>query len=372
MSDQNNVCNNTAYINSIDQKRRFQLFNVPPVRYDNLANNPYTQINPLTNQLFTKYDLDMRRKVEILKYSANNSNTQTNNFTKAEIYAQAISGKYQQRTYSQTFIQDNSYNNGANINICPPGTVIKTPSTACNVPGPVTYFYEDDTVPLYKYNTNIDSNYGILQQALPASGFLWDYTRLSNVKLPYESNTYSIITSIFIQYTDIPSTKFSIQTPIALNISGSLRTGVNTYVDTQAIRINIISVSVSVKYSSSNVSLISQPTYIFEHGLSGTPINTSVNILSGGDFSVSCYLGVLNINNIPLLTQKGYIYDIQTFVNYQILYPSNLYPDNCTTPVLSTYFNIPANFSFYNTRCTTSGSTPVPAVLPAFSVNTTI
>ena len=371
MSDPNNVCNNTAYLNSIDQKRRFQLFNVPPIRYDNLANNPYTQINPATNQPFTKFDLDMRRKVEILKYSANNSSSQTNKFTKTEIYTQAISGKYQQRTYSQVFIQDNSFNNGANINICPPGTVLKTPSTASNVPGPVIYFYEDDAVPLYKYNTNKDSDYGFLQQALPISGFLWDYTKLSNVTLLYEPNTYSTITSIFIQYSDIQSNTFSIQTPIALNISGSLRTGVSTYSDASAIRININSVSINVKYSSSNVTLENEPTVVFEHGLTGTPINIDVDITNPDrSFTASCYLGVLDINNILLPTQKGFIYDIQVFINYQLLYPSEQYPDKCSTPIITTYFNIPSSFNFYNINSTISGSTPIPIPFPIFYVNT--
>jgi hypothetical protein len=371
MSNQNNVCNSTAYLNSIDQRRRFQLYNVPPVRYNNLANNPY-DINPATNKpFFTKYDLDMRRKVEILKYNANNSNTQTNSFTKAEIYAQAVSGKYQQRTYSRSFIQDNSFNDGLNVNTCPPGTVIKTPSTSCDVPGPVVYFYEDDTVPLYKYNTNIDSNYGFLQQDLQLTGLLWDYTRLSNIELPYASDTYSTITSIFIKYSDIPSDKFSIETPIALHITGSLLSSISSYTDTNALRINIKSVSILVKYSYSNVSLVNEPNYMFEHGSNGIPIDIGVNITNSPlFFEATCYLGILKINNIPLFTQKGYIYDIQTMVDYQILYPSNQYPDKCSTPILTTYLNIPSNFNFYNTpNCTITGASSVPPQIPAIFVS---
>ena len=106
MGDQS-ICNDINYKNMILQKQRFQLMNIPPVRYDNLANNPYNLIYPGTSKKFTKMELDMRRKVEVLKYNANNSSTQTNRFTKAEIYAQAVSGKYQQRTYSNSFIKDN-------------------------------------------------------------------------------------------------------------------------------------------------------------------------------------------------------------------------------------------------------------------------
>ena len=35
-----NACNSEAYTNLVEQRRRAQLLNVPPARYDNLANNP--------------------------------------------------------------------------------------------------------------------------------------------------------------------------------------------------------------------------------------------------------------------------------------------------------------------------------------------
>jgi hypothetical protein len=65
------VCSNTAYLNSINQKTRFQIFNIPANRYNNLANNPYQTLNPNTGQNYTKYEVDMRRKAEILKYNSN-------------------------------------------------------------------------------------------------------------------------------------------------------------------------------------------------------------------------------------------------------------------------------------------------------------
>jgi hypothetical protein len=76
-TNMNNVCNDTAYLNSINQKSRFQLLNIPPVRYDNLSKNPYVIVNPSTGKYYTKDELDMRRKAEILKYSSNLMSTET-------------------------------------------------------------------------------------------------------------------------------------------------------------------------------------------------------------------------------------------------------------------------------------------------------
>ena len=89
----NNICTNPAYINSLDQKKRFQLFNIPPVRYNNLTVNPYLSINPSTGVPFTKFDLDMRRKVEILKYASTRMSTQTNSLTKAQKFTQYFEKK---------------------------------------------------------------------------------------------------------------------------------------------------------------------------------------------------------------------------------------------------------------------------------------
>jgi hypothetical protein len=193
-----NICDDEGYQNMILQKKRFQLMNIPPSRYDNLANNPYNLTYPGTLKKFTKLDLDMRRKVEILKYSANNSSTQTNRFTKAEIYAQAISGKYQQRTYSNVYIRENTQNN--KLNPCP---TVKTPTSSCGVPGPIIYLYEDNNVPLYNYNTNIDGNYGILSQGVNPYGKTWDYTKDTDKTATNKENPFTaIITSLFIYYND--------------------------------------------------------------------------------------------------------------------------------------------------------------------------
>ena len=67
-------------------RKKGLLFNVPPVRFTPIS--PY-ELNPS----LTQYQLDMRRKVEILKYTKNT----VGSMTKKQVFAQAIKGATQRR-----------------------------------------------------------------------------------------------------------------------------------------------------------------------------------------------------------------------------------------------------------------------------------
>ena len=341
MSD--SICNDPAYKNMILQKQRFQLMNIPPIRYNNLANNPYDRNYPGTSTKFTKFDLDMRRKVEILKYYANNSSTQTNRFTKAEIYAQAVSGKYQQRTYPNSYINDNSLNN--QLIPCPS---IKTPTSACGVPGPIMYLYEDNNVPLYNYTTNIDSNYGILTQGINPFNKTWDYTNDSNKTVITNTNTNeftSIITSLFIYYGDVPTRTFTITTPIALTFEGIVTT--QTPPKSMTFKINAVLTNILYNNTPYQQIVSSYPT----NTITVTP--TEVNNYT---FSGTCYLGVITIiTTLPI--QKGYIFDIQPIVKY-----TNT-PTNVTVSSLKCTFNV-SNFTRSTINCQIVGDINPPIISP--------
>ena len=360
-TNEENVCNDPAYLNSIDQKRRFQLLNIPPVRYDNLATNPYIK-KGVTGLYYTKADLDMRRKVEILKYSANRMSTQTNSLTKAERYAQAVRGKLQQRTYSNSYLQQNVVN--GQLIACPP---VQTSTTASDVPGPPIYLYEDDTVPLYNFNKDSNDVYGIQNQALNPYPIQWDYIRLSNI---LTTTDYATFTSIYIVNTDSPKYIFSIQTPISFVLSGKLQQGVvGPYIDSAAMSISIRSITLNVKYSYSNVLLVPAPTIIYG---TGQTIDVSMNMINTSTFSANCYLGLLQINNLQLPTQHGNIYDIQAKITYQILYPSSRYPNYCDPPQITSYLDVSLNqvSPIYQTNCSITGRTPFnPVNFPVLTVS---
>jgi hypothetical protein len=372
----NQVCNDTAYLNSVDQKKRFQLLNIPPVRYDNLASNPYQIINPTTKMFYTKAELDMRRKAEILKYSSNRMSTQTNNLTKAQRYAQAVNGSFQQRTYSQSFILANKISNNV-VNICPRGVVIQTPTTSSDVPGPPMLLYEDTTVPIYNLTNDADGPvYGILNQNENPYTQPWDYTRnISNIYVPYSNTTieqpYNTLTNIYILNVNVPTYLYSLSTPIAMNLSGMYSTTPlsNNYTESGALQISIYSVSLNVKYSYSNVPFtVTPPVSLFNN----RTISVDVNLTGGAmTFNARCYLGTLNVNNIPLPVKKGFIYDIQVSITYGIIQTTN-YSNNCVVPTITTILNTSANNAVpTSNNCTINNAISPPSNFPVLSVTGT-
>lgn len=106
------------------QRLNQMLNNVPPPRYT--PPSPYPQ--------YTQYQLDMRRKAEILKY--NNSSTKTNNPTKKQLFAAIVRGGGGAVTTATQ---------------CPETAPL--PSYFSGVPGPVTMLFNDPAIPLYRYSS---------------------------------------------------------------------------------------------------------------------------------------------------------------------------------------------------------------------------
>ena len=115
-----------ATINDLcNQRKQYLLFNKPPVRYN--PPNPYPN--------FTQEQLNMRRKVEVLKYNKNS--TQGPQLTKAQKLSQMLT-----RTSNLSRL------------VCPNDKYIPVLTSASGVPGPPIYLVEDDNVPLYNYKNN--------------------------------------------------------------------------------------------------------------------------------------------------------------------------------------------------------------------------
>jgi len=337
----NNICSNPAYLNSIDQKKRFQLFNIPLVRYNNLASNPYRSVNPSTGVLFTKFDLDMRRKAEILKYNSNRMSTQTNSLTKAEKFVKAVSGSYKARTYSQSYLNENTIN-GVLID-CP---IVKKPSTASNIPGTSILLYEDPNVPLYNLTNDTDiSAFGIINQS--PNRPIWNNLFSENVLIQNTNTSYSTITTLYLIHPDSDNYIFNISTPISIVVSGSLISSTQSYSgDLNGINIIINKINLNVLYSNTNV-----PIQSYTCEFSQTPnikinnFNLSSNRLN---YTATAYLGLLNIANLSLPVKTGFIYDIQIGIYYNFT-SSTAYNIKCTAPTI---------ISSANTTYTTSQVSP--------------
>ena len=356
-----NVCANSAYLNSMDQKKRFQLFHIPPQRYNNLANerNPYVQTDPATGNPYTKFELDMRRKSEILKYSSNRMSTQTNSPTKAQKFAQAVSGSYQQRTFSQEFIQQNT-NNGI-LQICPPGTIIKTSTTASDVPGTPIMLYDNPAIPLYNFINTTNNTYAIINQELNPYSSGFKYSNKTDILFDISQNTATIFTLYFLNVST-PYYRFSFTTPISLSFTGTYLQGVTRpYSTGDSVNIVINSISLSVLYSYSSVTFISLPIFTFLYNTQLTVNITNNNISS---FSGTCYFDTVTFSNIILPSKLGYIYDFQLNIKYNIT-PDDVYTQNYQNPTITTYFNATKPVTpGPRTNCQISGNYPITSFPP--------
>lgn len=284
MTDPNCITNERIF----NQRRKMQLLNMPPTRY--------TPVSPYPT--FTQFQLNMRRKVEILKYSASNTNSKTNNFTKSERWKQLVSGNYQRRTIPQYDITKSTNNN--NVIDCSGNDSIPMPTSASGVPGPTIYLYEDPTVPLYNYN--VVRSYSILDDKNEAK---WNTNAYNDIT--FKSGNENLLTLLGIrQYIERPIHKFNIQTSVGIYVSGI----VNTINYSSPISFSIIDIKCNVYY---NGALITSPVVTYDGLLTQLTLNISGS--QSGQFNATLHVGNIIIDNytdkFTLNTVNNMVYDIK-------------------------------------------------------------
>jgi hypothetical protein len=266
-----------------DQRKLLQLFNKPLPRY--------TPISPYP--AYTQFQLNMRRKAEILRYSSNTSSSQTNNLTRKEKWAKLANAKNNKIVY------------------CPNDLALPTLSSSCDVPGPITVLYHDKTIPLYNFASNnvtyaVDNTTEIIN---------YTYKMNNNTVIPF--NTETSIATLYIQNNEnTPIHTFSIETPIAFYVTGSRINKIPPY----DLQILLSSISLITYYSGQETLVLHDPpSYKF------TTMNTPINITlkppstpTPFSFSTFIYAGILKISNINLYTEPGFIYDIKLSFNSSI------------------------------------------------------
>jgi hypothetical protein len=272
------------------QRKQYQLYNKPPIRF--------TPHNPYSN--FTQDQLNMRRKVEILKYKKNS--TQGSQLTKKEKYTQMVNGNY-------------------NISrvVCPNDKLIPVLSTASGIPGPAMYLVEDDNVPLYNYaqNTNAygdqiqeDDDEWILNvntNQLILSG--QDHTTFCNliirplIKQPY--TTYTLQTPVLFRLQGIGMPASTNDYTITAKITPTNSTDVNSFLTTYN--------GNPVANNNSSVTTFLQNDSI-KFTLSAPPNESTYN------YFCEAYVGLVEFSNILLNTSPGFVYDFKFnyIINYTI------------------------------------------------------
>jgi hypothetical protein len=313
------------------QTKRRALLNIPPPRITPVS--PYPQ--------YTMFQLDMRRKAEVLQYRANATNTKTNNFTKAEKYAMLMNGTSQYQYSPQTLLD---ISNG--IIQCNVNEIIQTPTSSSNVPGPVINLFLDPTIPLYNYATDTRS-YGIINSV---DDSLW--TTYTSNDILFVQN---VITELFTLYIHNNITQnyytYTFETPVAISITGGhyVTTPINPIPSTTPINITIENVYIYVYYNNTLVTSNdpnTTPTIknnpIVSHDFVQLSLKVSNPLMN---FGAIFFTGVLQISNLLLFTQPGFVYDVKMQMGL------NISDNNYSNIQLGAYCNVSAYNTIIN-NCT--------------------
>lgn len=302
--------NNLDLASICNQRLRQLLYTVPPNRNE-LQKSPYPQ--------YTQVELDMRRKTEILKYK---NPSQSNGLTRSRRWAQIVNGS--------------SRSNITTPPICNTD-LISTPSYACDVPGPITYFITDTTVPLYKYKTNIDS-YAV---SLTENKKLWNIITEKNIFFASGISTKLFTLSINPKI-DSPIYNFQYQTPIGLYANGSIKALQNLSIKDLSFGINLV--NTTFLYNKNEVNpiqkvnitpIINIPVISFDISY----VYQSNN--STSEYQVLYYVGMLTVSNIELYTEPGFIYDFYlTFYTNEVGKESSYYSNTISTNNYGVYCNL--------------------------------
>ena len=328
-------------------RKRQQLFTMPSFRA--------TVVSPYP--AYTEQQLNMRRKAEILEYANNRLSTRTNNLTKKEKYAQIVSGKYQPKPYTTTYVETVGYryDNVTDTNQvviertpvfsnpeCPFDDSIPTPTSSSDVPGPIINLYKDNNIPLYNFanskNNDIYAITDVIVTDMWKLNFIPENTFALNSIKTTELGTYETtatdtnLASAYITNKILDSRYiFEIQIPIGFYFYG-------IYKGSSPTTLNNIHLTIPSNGFNPQVIFVENPVetnrIVSFHADTANISDMSFNVPNTGEnFSGSLYAGMLKITNIELFTEPGYIYDI-----------------NIITDIVleqDTLNNLSANYDFY-------------------------
>lgn len=288
MSSSDNNCTGTlvTVANALEQRREYLLRRTPFVRNEIVS--PYST--------FTKMQLDMRRKVEVLKYKKNS--TQARNLTAKEKQAQILRGNYR-----------------GNVLYCADDKNIPVKTSSSDVPGPIITLQEDPTVPLYNYITN---------QFSPAVSFTesdekWSLSILPNVTVAHSTTTETdstttdtIIATLLVKDAiDNTTYYYTYSTPYVLTIEGN---NIPIEASGETISITINNPKIKVLYQSTELANSESNTNSnFVTSIENTSVEVKLEPDSSNtntfSYSAQIYLGTITLSNIYVDTYPGISYN---------------------------------------------------------------
>jgi hypothetical protein len=271
-----------------NQRKQYLLFNKPTIRYT--PPNPYPD--------YTQEQLNMRRKVEILKYNKNS--TQGPLLTKAQKLSQML-----KRTSNLTRL------------VCPNDKNIPVLSTASGIPGPPIYLVEDDNVPLYKYAQNTD----VYGEQVTDDDDEWKLNTISNQLILSAQDHTTFCNLIIRPIIKQPYTNFTLQTPILFRLQGiNIPSSANESTITIAITPtnNTTSNSFLSTYNGNPIANNNCETKFLQNNTNNdnNSIELTLNLSPPADSSTynyfcEAYVGLVEFSNILLNTSPGFVYDFK-------------------------------------------------------------
>lgn len=253
----------------------------------------------------TKFELDMRRKVEILKYKNQTSNSNVG--TKSQNWRRVV--------------QLSQKNPMSKSNVpCPYDALIPTPTSACNVPGPIITLQYDPTVPLYKYGYQPE-RYNLVNPLKDRS-----YTVYENNDVPFYQNTSDVVCYLLFKNPNESSYEFDLQMPVAINFNG--------YKNTASSNKNVSFINIVLYSGTLEITYGIKPVIVKNLDISNVnSILLSVEN-SIGYFEVSRYIGLVNVSEIILRAQPQDVYEFNMTFNIKYtLLDENQQPVSETTDI---------------------------------------
>lgn len=258
-----------------NQRKRFLALLSPPTRY--------TPVSPYPK--YTKNQLDMRRKVEILQYKKNS--TQASQLNKSQRYSQIINASSRRGVIC--------YNNESKL----------TPSSACDVPGPPCNFLLDKTVPLYNY---IPDQHVYSEFTEPISTIKWD-THFTTGSIISTNRANTLLFTLTIQNIEKSQYTYDLNIPIGMYVSGI---STQNHDVSGNIQINQATLNVYYYGSSLNNTYYTKTYYstVIPHP-SCMDVSCSFIASNTSPFIGTQYMGNLFFPGIVLPTEYGFVYDFK-------------------------------------------------------------
>lgn len=263
---------------------------------------------------FTQEQLNMRRKVEILKY---NSQTISKKMTKTQRWSLVAKGKY------------------VEVDIAP-NCEIPTLTTGCDVPGPPMLLYLDSSVPLYNYNTQTYS--GMNTIPMEAVTYIKTISPTDSSTLVTTKSRSLGILKIKDQLSN--TIYFTIWSPISIWVNFHTESSIDVDVN-----ISITNISVRITYDGIPISLLQSET------INHSTIPMKINSIQSGHGYGSHYVGMVSITNMYFPINSYSIYGIDIITTLDV---SNI--DKFTSFHTGIFTNVTSNVNVSNGFQYTSGN----------------